>query len=68
METKNNFQIKLSRKDKLEDNTLYVTPIIALIDTPYSVTLTKSSEKLYENCFLGLSTSMFSLSFLMKFN
>ena len=45
METKNNFQIKLSRKDKLEDNTLYVSPIIALIDTPYSVTLTKSSEK-----------------------
>ena len=45
METKNNFQIKLSRKDKLEDNTLYVAPVIALIDTPYSVTLTKSSEK-----------------------
>jgi|TARA_B110000240_G_C13295442_1_gene366109 hypothetical protein len=45
METKNNFQIKLSRNNKLKENTLYVTPTIPLIDTPYSVTLTKSTEK-----------------------
>jgi hypothetical protein len=45
METKNNFQIKLSRNNKLKENTLYVTPTIPLIDTPYSVTLTKSAEK-----------------------
>jgi hypothetical protein len=46
METKNNFQIKLSRNNKLKENTLYVTPTIPLIDTPYSVTLTKSTKKL----------------------
>jgi hypothetical protein len=63
METKNNFQIKLSRNNKLEENTLFVTPSIALIDTPYSVTLTKSPDKFtYESKFQDSSESLISIN------